>query len=100
MFIINQTLNKDKISAGKGDELFKKHKQWFTRHFEQKDFLLVGPYTDKEMAGMMICQAPDREAVEEILKEDVYYDGGMANYEIRSFKAGMIVKEFDNYAGQ
>ena len=54
MFIINQTLNPEKIPAGKGEELFKQHIAWFTRHFEQGDFLLVGPYTDKEMAGRCI----------------------------------------------
>lgn len=35
MFIINQTLNPEKIPAGKGEELFKQHIAWFTRHFEQ-----------------------------------------------------------------
>ena len=62
MFIINQVLKADKIPAGKGEELFKQHIAWFTKHFEQGDFLLVGPYTDKEMAGIMITGAETREA--------------------------------------
>ena len=77
MFIINQVLKADKIPAGKGEELFKQHIAWFTKHFEQGDFLLVGPYTDKEMAGIMISGAETREAVDEILREDVYYAGGI-----------------------
>ena len=77
MFINNQTLKADKIPAGKGEELFKQHIAWFTKHFEQGDFLLVGPYTDKEMAGIMIAGTDSREAVEEILKEDVYYAYGI-----------------------
>ena len=100
MFIINQTLNAEKIPAGKGEELFQKHVAWFTRHFEARNFLLVGPYTDKEMAGIMICSAETSKAVEEILQEDVYYEGGMANYEVRSFKAGKIAGNFADYAGK
>lgn len=73
MFIINQVLKADKIPAGKGEVLFKQHIAWFIKHFEQGDFLLVGPYTDKEMAGIMITGAENREAVDEILQDDVYY---------------------------
>ena len=52
MFIINQTLKPEKIPADRGEELFKAHVEWFTRHFEQGEFLLVGPYTDKEFPQM------------------------------------------------
>ncbi|MBR2215737.1 MAG: hypothetical protein IJ849_08280 [Selenomonadaceae bacterium] len=100
MFIINQTLKAEKIPAGKGEELFQKHVAWFTRHFEQGNFLLVGPYTDKEMAGIMICNAESREAVEDILKEDVYYADGIADYEVRSFKAGKIAANFADFVGK
>lgn len=99
MFIINQTLNPEKIPAGKGDELFKQHIAWFTRHFEQGDFLLVGPYTDMKMAGIMLSGLESREALEDVLKEDVYYADGLANYEVHSFKAGKIAKDFASYEG-
>lgn len=100
MFIINQTLKPEKIPAGKGEELFKSHVEWLTRHFEQGDFLLVGPYTDKEMAGIMITAAETQEAVEDILRDDVYYADGIADYEVRAFKAGKIAKEFPAYEGK
>ena len=100
MFIINQTLKADKIPAGRGEELFKQHTAWFTRHFEQGDFLLVGPYTDKEMAGIMIAGTDSREAVEAILKEDVYHADGIAEYEVRSFKAPLISANLPHYAGK
>lgn len=98
MFIINQTLKPEKIPAGKGEELFKQHVAWFTRHFEAGDFILVGPYTDREMSGLMISPAETREAVEAVLKDDVYYADGMADYEIRSFKAGKIAANFAEFA--
>ena len=100
MFIINQTLNADKIPAGKVEELFQQHVAWFTRHFEAGDFLLVGPYTDRKMAGIMICAAPTREAVERIISEDVFYADGMGNYEIRPFAAKKIAKNFADFADQ
>ena len=49
MFLINETLNPEKIPQGKEEEFFQQHVAWFTRHFEQGNFLLVGPYTDQEM---------------------------------------------------
>lgn len=100
MFIINQTLKSEKIPAGKGEELFQQHVAWFTRHFEAGDFLLVGPYTDKEKAGIMICNAESREAVEAILKDDVYYAGNMADYEVRVFTAGKIARNFADFIGK
>ena len=100
MFIINQTLKSEKIPAGQGDELFKKHVEWFTRHFEAGNFILVGPYTDQKMAGIMISPAESKEAVEKVLQEDVYYADGLADYEVRSFTAGKIAENFAEFAGK
>ncbi|MBR3622486.1 MAG: hypothetical protein IKN43_03950 [Selenomonadaceae bacterium] len=100
MFLITQTLIPEKIPEGKGDELFKGHVAWFTRHFEKGDFILVGPYTDKKMAGIMISPIETREAVEAVLKDDVYYADGLANYEVRSFTVGKIAENFSSFAGK
>ena len=90
MFIIHETLNPEKIPQGKEEELFQQHVAWFTRHFEQGNFLLVGPYTDQEMAGIMLSGLENREALEAVLKEDVYYADGMADYEVHAFKEPLI----------
>ncbi|MBR3722186.1 MAG: hypothetical protein IKN12_05400 [Selenomonadaceae bacterium] len=100
MFLITQKLLPEKIPEGKGDELFKKHVAWFTRHFEKGDFILVGPYTDKKMEGIMISPLENREAVETVLKDDVYYADGLANYEVRSFTAGKIAENFSSFVGK
>ena len=83
MFLINETLNPEKIPQGKEEEFFQQHVAWFTRHFEQGNFLLVGPYTDQD-----------------VLKEDVYYADGMADYEVHAFKAGKIARDFASYEGK
>ena len=36
-----QTLKPEKIPEGKGEELFKGHVAWFTRHFDEGDFKLL-----------------------------------------------------------
>lgn len=100
MFLITQTLIPEKIHEGKGEELFKAHVAWFTRHFDEGDFILVGPYTDKKMAGIMISPAETKDAVEAVLKDDVYYAGDMAIYEVRSFTAGKIAKNFSSFEGK
>ena len=52
------------------------------------------------MAGIMIAGTDSREAVEEILKEDVYYADGIAEYEVRSFKAPLISASLPTCAGK
>ena len=48
----------------------------------------------------MISPAESKEAVEAVLKDDVYYADGMADYEIRSFTAGKIAKNFSSFEGK
>lgn len=100
MFLINETLNPEKIPQGKEEEFFQQHVAWFTHHFEQGNFLLVGPYTDQEMAGIMLSGLEKREALEAVLKEDVYYADGMADYEVHAFKSGKIARDFASYEGK
>ena len=100
MFIINEVLKKDKIPADKMDEFFKQHVEWFTHHFEEGNFVLVGPYTDQEMVGIMLSPAKTREDVENILKSDVYYAGGMAEYEVHSFTAAKISPKIMEFVGK
>ena len=57
-------------------------------------------YTDQEMAGIMLSGLEKREALEAVLKEDVYYADGMADYEVHAFKAGKIAREFASYEGK
>lgn len=52
------------------------------------------------MAGIIICGAETLEDVERIIREDVFYADGMANYEIRSFAAKKIAKNFADFAGK
>ncbi|WP_169779047.1 YciI family protein [Campylobacter curvus] len=88
MYLINITLNTDKVPTDKADVMFERHREWFGKNFKEGKFLLLGPYQDKEHAGIIIAQAPNRTALDEILASDVYYPD-LAQYEVREFKAAM-----------
>ena len=92
MFIINETVLTEKIAAEKQEKLFAEHRAWFMKHFQEGDFLIVGPYKDWAASGIMLAQAESREALEEILKEDVYYADKLALYDVHEFIPAKIAK--------
>ncbi|CAM3783318.1 YciI family protein [Rahnella bruchi] len=83
MYLINITVNDD-ITAVEHEALFTRHASWFQRYFNAGIFVLIGPYSDRERAGVIIAQSASREELENILSEDPYYPG-LAQYEIREF---------------
>lgn len=99
MYLINITLNQNLVSVGRVDELFAAHRAWFAKNLEAGNFLLLGPYLDREHAGVIIAQAPNRTALDEILKSDVYYPN-LAEYEVREFKANLISEKILDYKGR
>lgn len=100
MYIISETINQENIPKDKIEELFKQHRAWFTHHFEQGNFLLVGPYKNREMTGIMLAKAENREALEKILSEDIFYTEDMATYEVYEFVAGKIAGNILDYEGK
>ena len=77
MFVINLILteNTDEKTAA---EHLAAHRAWFSSHVEKGDFVLVGPRRDRERAGIIISRVTSREALDEILSEDVYFPSGAA----------------------
>ena len=66
---------------------------------EKGNFLLLGPYKDIAHAGLIIAQARSREALDAILREDVYYPN-KASYEIHEFTANKIHPQIGEFIGQ
>ena len=85
MFVINLILteNTDEKTAA---EHLAAHRAWFSSHVEKGDFVLVGPRRDRERAGIILSRVTSREALDEILSEDVYFPSGAA-YEVMEFTA-------------
>lgn len=100
MFIVNISLKAEKVPAEKADLMFDQHRAWFARNFQKGNFLLLGPYQDKDNAGVIIAQADNREELEAILSEDVYYPLDLANYEVHEFKAVMVSENIDKFQGK
>lgn len=100
MYLINIQLNADKIPPERRDALFEQHRTWFAEHFDKGNFLLLGPYLDADLAGIIIAQTENRTTLEAILATDVYHGNGMANYEIREFEAAMVSDELHRFQGK
>ena len=100
MFIINETVLTEKIAAEKQEKLFAEHRAWFMKHFQEGKFLIVGPNKDWAASGIMLAQAESREALEEILKEDVYYADKLALYDVHEFIPAKIAKNICEFEGK
>lgn len=92
MFIISEYLNPENIPQDQAESLFQQHAEWFTKHFNLGDFVLVGPYLDIPKAGVMLSNLTSREELDAVLAEDVFAKDDMARYEVHEFKAAMVSK--------
>lgn len=90
MFIISITVS-DAVSPEQHESLFIRHTQWFKHYFSTGNFVVVGPYSDRERSGVIIANTRDREALMAILSEDSYYPH-LATYDIREFAPKMIAE--------
>ncbi|MBG6245681.1 hypothetical protein CS369_14470 [Candidatus Symbiopectobacterium sp. 'North America'] len=95
MFLINITVNEN-ITAEQHESLFPRHAQWFKKYFGAGNFLMIGPYTDFERAGVIIASAKDRDELMAILAEDSYFPD-LAKYDIRKFSPNMIAENLHQF---
>ena len=99
MYLINIAINKETVNSDNAEALLDAHRQWFSKYADKGNFLLLGPYKDIPFAGVIIAQAESREALDAMLKEDVYYPN-KASYEIREFTANKIHPQIGKFIGQ
>lgn len=99
MYLINITIKADQVPAEKAEELLAGHRAWFGAQAAAGNFLVVGPYRDKSMAGVVMAQAESREALDAILAQDAYYPD-LATYEVREFQANLIADNLTDYQGK
>ncbi|MDY4713947.1 YciI family protein [Actinobacillus minor] len=98
MYLIDISLKNESLSEEEQAKQLDAHRAWFAKYFQQGNFLLLGPYLDKERAGVIIAQTESREQLESILAEDVYYPN-LADYQIREFKAAMVAENIQQFQG-
>ena len=98
MYLIDIAIKPSDLSETEQAQQLDAHRAWFAKYFQQGNFLLLGPYLDKERAGVIIAQTESREQLESILAEDVYYPN-LADYQIREFKAAMVAENIQQFQG-
>ncbi|MDD7544521.1 MULTISPECIES: YciI family protein [Pasteurellaceae] len=98
MYLIDISLKNESLSEEEQAKQLDAHRAWFAKYFQQGNFLLLGPYLDKERAGVIIAQTENRAQLEQILAEDVYYPD-LADYQIREFKAAMVAENIQQFQG-
>lgn len=96
MYLIDISLKNESLSEEEQAKQLAAHRAWFAKYFQQGNFLLLGPYLDKERAGVIIAQIESRKQLESILAEDVYYPN-LADYQIREFKAAMVAENIQQF---
>ncbi len=99
MYLIDITIKADQVPADKADELLAGHRAWFSAQAQAGNFLLVGPYLDKAMAGLVIAQANSRAELAELIAKDAYYPD-MATYDIHEFQTNIIAENITDYRGK
>lgn len=77
MFIIELTYKK---SLAEADTYLQGHRDFLDRYYEQGLFLASGPKHPRE-GGVILAQG-EREHIEAIVKEDPFYQQGIADYRI------------------
>ena len=95
MYIIDITVNED-ITHEQHEELFPKHAAWFAKYHQAGNFLIIGPFTERERAGVIIAQTQDRAELEHILAEDSYYSN-LATYVISEFTPKMVATNIEQF---
>lgn len=86
MYLINVKIDpQTKIN----DEKMNAHRQWFKLFYDQQKFLIVGPSKSIPMSGIIIAQAKDRDELDKIIAQDVFYPQE-ASYEVNEFQANLV----------
>ncbi len=98
MYLIDIAIKSSDLSETEQVQQLEAHRAWFAKYFQQGNFLLLGPYLDKDRAGVIIAQAESREQLEQILTDDIYYPD-LADYQIREFKAAMVAENIQQFQG-
>ena len=97
--MIDIQIHQEQVPKNQATQLLDQHRQWFSKQATFRHFLLVGPYKDLEMAGLVIAQLADKQELLKIIQQDAYYPD-LATYEIQEFQANIIAKNFADYQGK
>jgi uncharacterized protein YciI len=73
------------VDMSQYDEHVGPHVAWVDRHATASNFLYAGPLEERREGGVIIAQAPSREALDTILSSDPFRLNGVATHEVIPF---------------
>lgn len=68
MYLIDIKIHQEKVPENQAAQLLALHRQWFSKQATLGHFLLVGPYKDRAMAGLVIAQVADKQELLKIIQ--------------------------------
>lgn len=92
MFIINLTYTK---SLDTIDQLFDEHVKFLEQYYDSGVFLMSGAKTPR-IGGIILAKSEEKQALENIIKQDPFIVNQAATYEIIEFKPRRISKKFEH----
>lgn len=90
-----------KCSLSTIDQSLKEHRDFLSKQYEQGNFIASGPKKPRT-GGVIIARASDKEDLQQLLKEDPFWQYDLAQYNICEFEpttynaAFESVKQLDN----
>ena len=102
MFLVEINIKEtelNKLTETEATMMLEQHRKWFKNYAEKGTFLVVGPFKNSGMSGMIISKNDNIELLQAIISEDVYYPN-LAEYSIREFSANIISDKLKNYKGE
>ena len=93
MFIISITYTKP---ADQVDALLTAHRQFLNEYYASGVFLMSGRKVPRS-GGVIIADASERAEIEEIMQEDPFYIGQVAEYAITEFVPSMTAESLSAF---
>ena len=89
MFIVSLTY---KVPLSLVDQHLEAHVTYLKEQYAAGHFLASGKKVPRT-GGMILARAADRNSIDEILKQDPFYQHQLADYQITEFVPGMAVEQ-------
>jgi uncharacterized protein YciI len=85
-------------SLEKIDELVPAHRQFLNKNYLRSKFICSGAQVPRT-GGIILCNATDKEEVQQIIAEDPFLIHGAAHYDIIEFTPSLYASGFASFVG-
>lgn len=90
MFIVSLSYKKDIIEV---EKFMEPHVQFLDKYYAEKKFIFSGRKNPRT-GGIILARNVDRETLQEIIKQDPFYENEIADYEITEVIPTKYDKDF------